>query len=92
MAQHDYSRIQTVEELYPPVGVHREQRHLKLETVSGVGNLRTRIPSKFEWGKEITEFGMVLKALRTLELEIIVQPRRQVVSTHRTGMTHQETT
>ncbi|MDP1707948.1 MAG: hypothetical protein Q8L89_02610 [Gammaproteobacteria bacterium] len=49
-----------------------EQRRLTLETVSGLGNLSTRFLSEFERGK-------VLKALRTLGLEVVIQPRGRKV-------------
>lgn len=77
MAQDDipYGEIQTVEELGRLARAHRKQGHLTLETVSGLGNLSMRFLSKFERGKETAEIGKVLKALRTLGLEIIVQPR-----------------
>lgn len=79
MVQDDtpYGTIQTAEELGRLVRSHRKQRHLTLETVSGLGNLSTRFLSEFERGKETAEIGKVLKALRTLGLEVIIQPRGQ---------------
>jgi transcriptional regulator with XRE-family HTH domain len=62
------------------VRAHRKQRGLTLETVSGLGNLSIRFLSEFERGKETAEIGKVLKALRTLGLEVIVRPRGQPVS------------
>ena len=47
-------------------------RRLTLETVSGLGNLSMRFLSEFERGKETAEIGKVLKALRTLGLEVII--------------------
>ncbi len=70
-----YGVIQTTEELGQLVRSHRKSRHLTLETVSGLGNLSTRFLSEFERGKETAEIGKVLKALRTLGLEIVIQPR-----------------
>jgi len=70
-----YGKIQTVEELGRLARAHRKQRRLTLETVSGLGNLSTRFLSEFERGKETAEVGKVLKALRTLGLEVIIQPR-----------------
>ena len=70
-----YGKIQTVEELGRLARAHRKQRRLTLETVSGLGNLSTRFLSEFERGKETAEIGKVLKALRTLGLEVIIQPR-----------------
>jgi transcriptional regulator with XRE-family HTH domain len=77
MAKHNvsYGRIQSAEDLGQLVRAHRKDKGLTLETVSGLGNLSTRFLSEFERGKETAEIGKVLKALRTLGLEIIVQPR-----------------
>lgn len=70
-----YGAIHTVHELGRLVRAHRKRRSLTLETVSGLGNLSTRFLSEFERGKETAEIGKVLKALRTLGLEVVVQPR-----------------
>ena len=70
-----YGKVQTVEELGRLVRAHRKSRRLTLETVSGLGNLSTRFLSEFERGKETAEIGKILKALRTLGLEVIIQPR-----------------
>ena len=70
-----YGKIQTTEELGELVRAHRKSKHLTLETISGLGNLSTRFLSEFERGKETAEIGKVLKALRTLGLEVTVQPR-----------------
>ncbi len=75
-----YGPIQTTEELGRLVRTHRKQRRLTLETVSGLGNLSIRFLSEFERGKETAEIGKVLKALRTLGLEVIVRPRGRPVS------------
>ncbi|WP_275097999.1 helix-turn-helix domain-containing protein [Sedimenticola hydrogenitrophicus] len=87
MAQDDitYGTVQTAEELGRLVRTHRKQRHLTLETVSGLGNLSTRFLSEFERGKETAEIGKVLKALRTLGLEVIIQPRGQAGARGRSG-------
>lgn len=82
-----YGTVQTAEELGRLVRAHRKQRRLTLETVSGLGNLSTRFLSEFERGKETAEIGKVLKALRTLGLEIIIQPRGQAGPTSGTGKT-----
>ncbi len=80
-----YGRIQTAEDLGQLVRVHRKGKGLTLETVSGLGNLSTRFLSEFERGKETAEIGKVLKALRTLGLEVIVQPKGSIApSYHRT--------
>jgi len=70
-----YGKVQTTEELGELVRAHRKSKHLTLETISGLGNLSTRFLSEFERGKETAEIGKVLKALRTLGLEVTVQPR-----------------
>lgn len=77
MAKNDisYGRIQTAEDLGHLVRAHRKGKGLTLETVSGLGNLSTRFLSEFERGKETAEIGKILKALRTLGLDVIVQPR-----------------
>jgi transcriptional regulator with XRE-family HTH domain len=80
-----YGAVQTPEELGRLARAHRKQRRLTLETVSGLGNLSTRFLSEFERGKETAEIGKVLKALRTLGLEVIVQPRGTATPTRRTG-------
>ena len=70
-----YGRIQTTEELGHLMRAHRKGKGLTLDTVSGLGNLSTRFLSEFERGKETAEIGKILKALRTLGLDVIVQPR-----------------
>ena len=86
-----YGAVLTAEELGRLARAHRKHRHLTLETVSGLGNLSTRFLSEFERGKETAEIGKVLKALRTLGLEVIIQPRGRATPTHRTGKTPEET-
>ena len=71
-----YGSIRSVEGLGKLARAHRKHRKLTLETVSGLGNLSTRFLSEFERGKETAEIGKVLKALRTIGLEVIIQPRR----------------
>ena len=82
-----YGAVQTTEELGRLARAHRKHRRLTLETVSGLGNLSTRFLSEFERGKETAEIGKVLKALRTLGLEIIIQPRGLATPARRTGKT-----
>ncbi|MBM68700.1 MAG: transcriptional regulator [Haliea sp.] len=72
-----YGAIRSAEELGKLVRAHRKQKKLTLETISGLGNLSTRFLSEFERGKETAELGKVLKALRTLGLEVVIQPRGQ---------------
>ena len=71
-----YSAIRSTEELGKLARTHRKNRRLTLETVAGLGNLSTRFLSEFERGKETAEIGKVLKALRTIGLEVIIQPRK----------------
>lgn len=87
-----YGKIQTVEELGRLVRAHRKQRRLTLEAVSGLGNLSTRFLSEFERGKETAEIGKVLKALCTLGLEVIIQPRGRAMPVHRPDKTRQKST
>ena len=75
-----YGAIRTVEKLGAVARAHRKSRRLTLDTVSGLGNLSTRFLSEFERGKQTAEIGKVLKALRTLGLEVIIQPRGRGVS------------
>lgn len=70
-----YGTVSTAEELGRIARAHRKSRQLTLETVSGLGNLSSRFLSEFERGKETAEIGKILKALRTIGLEVIIQPR-----------------
>ena len=85
-----YGAVQTVKELGCLARAHRKQRHLTLETVSGLGNLSTRFLSEFERGKETAEIGKVLKALHTLGLEVIIHPRWRPVPVDVPGKTGEE--
>ena len=69
-----YGRTQTTEQLGNLVRAHRKNRHLTLETVSGLSNLSIRFLSEFERGKPTAEIGKVLQALKILGLEVIVRP------------------
>ena len=80
-----YSAVHSAEELGRLVRAHRKSRQLTLETVSGLGNLSPRFLSEFERGKETAEIGKVLKALRTLGLEVIIQPRSGATPAPLTG-------
>ena len=71
-----YGAIRSTKELGKLARAHRKSRRLTLETVAGLGNLSTRFLSEFERGKETAEIGKVLKALRTIGLEVIIQPRK----------------
>lgn len=73
--QVQYGAVRSAADLGKLARAHRKQRKLTLETISGLGNLSTRFLSEFERGKETAELGKVLQALRTLGLEVVVQPR-----------------
>lgn len=77
MANHpaQYGVVRSADELGQLARAHRKQRKLTLETISGLANLSTRFLSEFERGKETAELGKVLKALRTLGLEVVIQRR-----------------
>ncbi len=87
-----YGAVQTAGELGCLVRAHRKQRRLTLETVSGLGNLSTRFLSEMERGKQTAEIGKVLKALRTLGLEVIIQPRGKAAWARPTSRTCQKET
>jgi len=70
----NYGRTHTVLELGSLARAHRKNRHLTLETVSGLSNSSIRFLSEFERGKETAEIGKVLKALKILGLEVVVRP------------------
>jgi transcriptional regulator with XRE-family HTH domain len=70
-----YGVIRSAEELGKLARAHRKQRKLTLESISGLSTLSPRFLSEFERGKETAELGKVLKALRTLGLEVVIQPR-----------------
>ncbi len=71
----EYGIVRSVEQLGRIARTHRKGRKITLETASALGNLSPRFLSEFERGKETAEVGKVLKALKTVGLEIIVQPR-----------------
>ena len=89
MAQDDipYGAVQTTEALGRLARAHRKHRRLTLEAISGLGNLSTRFLSGFERCKETAEIGKVLKALRTLGLEVVIQPRGSAGPGSRPGKT-----
>ena len=71
----EYGIIRSVAELGRVTRAHRKSHNITLETVSGLGNLSPRFLSEFERGKETAEIGKVMKALRTIGLEVVVIPR-----------------
>ncbi len=71
-----YGVVRNPTELGKLARAHRKSRAMPLEKIAGLGNLGIRFLSEFERGKETAEIGKVLKALQTLGLEVVIQPRR----------------
>ncbi len=71
-----YGVVRNSTELGKLARAHRKSRAMPLEKIAGLGNLGIRFLSEFERGKETAEIGKVLKALQTLGLEVVIQPRR----------------
>ncbi len=76
-----YGVVRTATDIGALVRAHRKDRDLTLEQISGVGNLSTKFLSEFERGKDTAELGKVLQTLRTLGLEVIIQPRNTALHT-----------
>ena len=72
-----YGTIRNARQLGELARAHRKARSVNLETAAGLGNLGIRFLSEFERGKETAEIGKVLRALNTLGLEVVVQPRQR---------------
>lgn len=70
-----YGEFNGTSELGKIVRAHRKAKKLTLEEAAGLANLSVRFLSEFERGKSTAEIGKVLKAVRTLGLELTVQPR-----------------
>ena len=70
-----YGSVENVAELGQLLRRHRKQRDVTLETAAGLANLSIRFLSEIERGKETAEIGKVIKALQTLGLEVVIQPR-----------------
>lgn len=68
--------VRNTAELGTLMRVHRKSRAIALEKIAGLSNLGIRFLSEIERGKETAEIGKVLKALQTLGLEVLIQPRR----------------
>ena len=71
-----YGVIRNATELGELARAHRKIRAMPLDKIAGLANLGIRFLSEFERGKETAEIGKVFKALQTLGLEIVIQPRR----------------
>lgn len=82
MAEDDleYGVVKTPQDLGHLARRHRKKRELTLETLSALGNFSPRFLSEFERGKETAEIGKVLKALHTLGLEVVIQPRNRTTA------------
>jgi HTH-type transcriptional regulator/antitoxin HipB len=84
-----YGVVHTAAELGEIVRAHRKENKITLERVSGLGNLSTKFLSEFERGKETAEIGKIIQALRTVGLDLVVQPRNSNNSFHvNYGTTH----
>lgn len=72
----NYGVVRSATELGQLARAHRKNLDLTLERISGLGNLSTKFLSEFERGKDTAEIGKVLQALRTMGLEVVIQPRQ----------------
>ncbi len=72
-----YGKIKSVKMLGNLVRLHRKSQKVRIEDVSGLGNVGSRFVSEFERGKDTAEIGKILKVLELLGLDVIVQPRNQ---------------
>ena len=86
--QLQYGAVHSAEELGRVAKSHRKKQGHTLATVSTFGNLGTRFLSELERGKPTAELGKVLKALQTLGLEVVIQPRRWTRGTSSEGEHH----
>lgn len=84
-----YGIVRTAAELGEIARAHRKENKITLERVSGLGNVSTKFLSEFERGKETAEIGKIIQALRTVGLDLVVQPRNSNNSFHvNYGATH----
>jgi HTH-type transcriptional regulator / antitoxin HipB len=72
----NYGVVRSAVELGQLARAHRKNLDLTLERISGLGNVSTKFLSEFERGKDTAEIGKVLQALRTMGLEVVIQPRQ----------------
>jgi HTH-type transcriptional regulator / antitoxin HipB len=75
----NYGVVRSPAELGELARAHRKSGKITLERISGLGNVSIKFLSEFENGKATCEIGKVLQALRTMGLEVVIQPRQ---STH----------
>lgn len=84
-----YGIVRNATELGEIARAHRKENKITLERVSGLGNVSTKFLSEFERGKETAEIGKIIQALRTVGLDLVVQPRNSNNSFHISyGATH----
>lgn len=72
----NYGVVRSAVELGQLARAHRKNLDLTLERIAGLGNVSTKFLSEFERGKDTAEIGKVLQALRTMGLEVVIQPRQ----------------
>jgi len=70
-----YGPIHSTKELGQLARIHRKQQKHTLEAVSEIGHFSMRFLSEFERGKETAEIAKVIKALNTIGLDVVIQPR-----------------
>jgi HTH-type transcriptional regulator / antitoxin HipB len=71
----NYGVVRSAAELGELARAHRKGRKVTLERIAGLGNVSTKFLSEFERGKDTAEIGKVFQALRTMGLEVVIQPR-----------------
>jgi HTH-type transcriptional regulator/antitoxin HipB len=85
-----YGPVTSVAELGQVAREHRKRLKLTLEKISGLASVSTRFLSEFERGKETAEIGKVIQALRTMGLEMVIQPRTGLPTKPHTQLKVQE--
>lgn len=72
-----YEIINSTEDLGKIARKRRKEARLTIDTASALANLNPRFFSEFERGKETAEIGKVIKAVKSLGLEVAVRPRNR---------------
>ena len=72
----NYGVVRSAAELGELARAHRKSLQVTLERISGLGNVSSKFLSEFERGKDTAEIGKVFQALRTMGLEVVIQPRQ----------------
>jgi HTH-type transcriptional regulator / antitoxin HipB len=70
----NYEVVRSAAELGELARAHRKSLHVTLERISGLGNVSSKFLSERERGKDTAEIGKVFQALRTMGLEVVIQP------------------